>query len=62
MLLEQVFCEAIQKFLSFSTFIPINENITEKYAVVRKKLRQTDRPLPENDIWIAAICLELQDS
>ena len=52
-------CEAVQKFNSFSTFIPINEDITERYAVVRKKLRQIGRPLPENDIWIAAICLQL---
>jgi len=52
-------CEAVHKFLSFSTFIPINEDIAERYALVRKKLRQTGRPLPENDIWIAATCLEL---
>lgn len=30
----------------------------EAYAQVRVSLKKLGRPLPENDIWIAAICLE----
>jgi tRNA(fMet)-specific endonuclease VapC len=30
----------------------------EVYARIRFELKQAGRPIPENDIWIAAICLE----
>ncbi len=51
--------EAVHKFLTHSVFIPTDENITARYASVRYKLRKIGRPIPENDIWIAAACLEL---
>jgi len=50
--------DAVRKFLMYSTFIAIDENITARYASVRYKLRKIGRPIPENDIWIAAVCLE----
>ena len=50
--------EAVHRFLAYSVFIPIDENITARYASVRYKLRKIGRPIPENDIWIAAACLE----
>jgi len=28
------------------------------YADVRQQLRRLGRPIPENDLWIAALCLE----
>lgn len=28
------------------------------YANIRRKLKQKGRPIPENDVWIAASCLE----
>jgi len=28
------------------------------YAVVRHRLRLAGTPIPENDIWIAALCLQ----
>ncbi len=50
--------EAVHKFLAHAIFIPSDENITARYASVRYKLRKIGRPIPENDIWIAAACLE----
>jgi len=35
----------------------INELVAEEYAEIRKVLKDKGRPLPENDIWIAATCL-----
>ncbi len=52
-------CEAFYRFSAYATFVPIDENITARYASVRYNLKKRGRPLPENDIWIAAICLEL---
>jgi tRNA(fMet)-specific endonuclease VapC len=31
---------------------------TEVYARVRLQLKQKGKPIPENDIWIAAVCIE----
>jgi predicted nucleic acid-binding protein len=39
--------------------IPIDEAIAARYATVRLELKKTGHPIPENDIWVAAACLEL---
>ena len=30
-----------------------------RYSVIRSDLKKRGRPIPENDIWIAASCIEL---
>jgi tRNA(fMet)-specific endonuclease VapC len=32
----------------------------EVYARLRLRLREKGQPIPENDLWIAAICVEHQ--
>ncbi|MCC6337972.1 MAG: PIN domain-containing protein [Myxococcales bacterium] len=34
----------------------VDEGTARSYAVVRERLRARGRPLPENDVWIAALC------
>jgi tRNA(fMet)-specific endonuclease VapC len=51
--------QAVRKFLSQSVLIPIDEDIAIQYADIRLKLKKIGRPIPENDIWVAATCLEL---
>jgi len=51
--------EAVDSFLEHSVFIRIDEKISARYAAVRFALKKIGRPLPENDIWIAAACLEM---
>jgi tRNA(fMet)-specific endonuclease VapC len=51
--------QAARKFLAQSVLVAIDESIATRYANVRLELKKKGRPLPENDIWIAAICLEL---
>ncbi len=54
--------DAVYKFLEHSLFIPLDKNITARYASIRYELKKTGRPLPENDIWIASVlCLCLQE-
>lgn len=36
----------------------MDENIAARYASLRLELKKIGRPIPEHDIWIAAICLE----
>ncbi len=43
--------EAVHQFLRYALFVPCD-------ASVRHRLRKIGRPIPENDIWIAAACLE----
>jgi len=51
--------QATRKFLAQSVLVLIDESIVTCYAHMRLELKKKGRPLPENDIWIAAICLEL---
>ena len=46
------------KFSAQSVLIPIDDAIAIRYATVRLQLKKIGRPIPENDIWIAATCLE----
>src|SRR5574341_637138 len=49
----------VNKFVAHTFLIPIDEAVAVSYANVRSNLKKTGHPIPENDIWIAAICLEL---
>ena len=35
--------------------LPVDEGTAERYAEIRDELRRIGRPIPENDIWIAAL-------
>jgi tRNA(fMet)-specific endonuclease VapC len=48
-----------KKFNSFiQSCVILNSNslVAEEYAEIRKGLKDKGKPIPENDIWIAAIC------
>ena len=38
-----------------STILPVDEATAEMYSQVRDELRRKGKPIPENDIWIAAL-------
>ncbi len=38
--------------------IPVTETTAEWYAHIKQALRKKGRPIPVNDIWIAANCME----
>ena len=38
------------------TVLDITEQTTHHYAAVRLELRQIGKPIPTNDLWIAALC------
>lgn len=37
----------------------IDENVARTYGEIQAKLRKIGKPIPSNDLWIAAICIEL---
>jgi len=38
----------------------IDESVAARYAGIRFDLKQQGNPIPENDIWIAAACLDFE--
>lgn len=50
----------IQQLIQQSTILQMGSETASLYARTRMILRQKGRPIPENDIWIAASCLEHQ--
>jgi tRNA(fMet)-specific endonuclease VapC len=41
-----------------STTLDVNLATAEVYARLRLDLRKKGAPIPENDLWIAAICVQ----
>lgn len=40
------------------TILPVTEETSKHYGVIKNQLKQKGKPIPENDIWIAAIASE----
>jgi tRNA(fMet)-specific endonuclease VapC len=50
--------EKIVQLLERLAHFPVDAETTLAYAVVRAGLRKRGTPLPENDVWIAALALQ----
>lgn len=46
------------EFIDACNILNITRETADHYSVIRLELKQKGRPIPENDIWIAAICIE----
>lgn len=46
------------QFIDACVVLPMGRKTAEIYAQTRFKLKQKGKPIPENDIWIAAQCIE----
>ncbi|MEA5616800.1 type II toxin-antitoxin system VapC family toxin [Cronbergia sp. UHCC 0137] len=46
------------EFISTCTVVPLGRETTFIYSQTRLMLKRKGRPIPMNDIWIAAQCLE----
>ncbi len=49
--------ERLEDFAAASNVLPVDETAARFYGEVRNGLRRIGHPIPENDIWIAAIAL-----
>jgi tRNA(fMet)-specific endonuclease VapC len=52
--------ERIDEFVASSTVLPCDTATAQQYGDIKNKLRAKGRPIPENDIWIAAIAMQYQ--
>lgn len=50
--------ERIDEFIANITVLGCDAETAKHYGEVKNKLRLKGRPLPENDIWIAALTLQ----
>ena len=50
----RLFCDSARVRL-----VPVGEATAERYALIYASLRTAGRPLPTNDLWIAASAMEL---
>jgi tRNA(fMet)-specific endonuclease VapC len=44
-------------FIDSCILLDTNSLVADAYAEIRLSLKQKGRPIPENDIWIAALCV-----
>ncbi|PHI18134.1 VapC toxin family PIN domain ribonuclease [Lewinellaceae bacterium SD302] len=47
----------LRKFIEKVELLDINEKVAVYYSQTRFQLKKDGKPIPENDIWIAATCL-----
>jgi len=54
--------EDLRKWLTWlvseSIVLPIDLETAARYALLRKELKQTGKPIPVNDLWIAALAMQ----
>ena len=50
----------VEDFARHSTVLPCDTTIAKQYGRIKHFLRSKGRPIPENDIWIAAIAHHYQ--
>lgn len=48
----------IDEFAAANVVLECNSGTARRYSEIKNALREKGRPIPENDIWIAAIALQ----
>ncbi len=48
----------LEAFVDLCTLVEVTRGVAERYGDIRQALAQKGSPIPEADLWIAAICLE----
>lgn len=46
------------EFIDICRILNITRKTADPYSAIRLQLKQKGRPIPENDLWIAAVCIE----
>ena len=48
----------IKALIDEVAILPVTEETSKHYGQIKNKLKQKGKPIPENDIWIAALAME----
>jgi len=49
-----------KSFINAVSFLPVDISTADFYSLIKNQLRSKGTPIPENDIWIAAVALQHQ--
>jgi tRNA(fMet)-specific endonuclease VapC len=50
--------QRVEQLVARCKVLDVSVTTAEAYARIRFQLKQRGRPIPENDVWIAAVCVE----
>ena len=48
----------IEALVDQVTVLPVTEETSKHYGIIKNHIKQKGKPIPENDIWIAAVARE----
>ncbi len=51
-------CERVEALVTGCGILDVNVTTAKVYANVRLGLKRAGKPIPENDVWIAALCVQ----
>ena len=51
-------CERVEALVGRCKVLDADVTTADVYANVRLRLKQAGKPIPENDVWIAALCVQ----
>lgn len=46
----------LEQLIAVTRILPVDQETTGHYAQVRSELKKAGKPIPSNDLWIAALC------
>jgi tRNA(fMet)-specific endonuclease VapC len=46
----------LEELIAATRFLPVDQETTGHYALIRSELKKAGKPVPSNDLWIAALC------
>ena len=49
----------LRQWIAAVLVLDIDEETTHSYAAIGLELKKTGRPIPVNDLWVAALCRQL---
>ena len=55
---REVYERSLQRMLDRCTVLDIGIETARHYAAIRLELKGAGTPIPANDVWIAALCLQ----
>ncbi|MFQ6083468.1 MAG: type II toxin-antitoxin system VapC family toxin [Candidatus Aminicenantia bacterium] len=50
--------QKIKQFSSYCVLLPVSGEVAEHYSKIKINLKNRGKPIPENDIWIAATSIQ----
>ncbi len=55
---RKVLAPMLNTLVDNSVVLPVDAETTLAYATIREQLREKGTPIPENDVWIAALAMQ----